>query len=199
MIFTYDSGRYIYPGRATIRPAMDKTSKVIFSGTILAVVFAAVLTARGSFEPATGWNVSFMDGSMFISDSGQSHGGFEFTASYNVSVSPDHLSTKEQVHLSLALDVGLGDPLERHDLYLELSWQPETDSMQLRNSDVNISLVHVDNDTVWNKQYDGYYIASWGGDAPEEEMRGQISPLIFGLPEHYYIELRLKFFISLIN
>jgi len=38
---------------------------------------------------------------------------------------------------------------------------------------------------------DGYYIASWGGDAPNEEIRGAISPEVFGLPDHYYVELRL--------
>jgi hypothetical protein len=178
---------------------MDKTSKLLLSGTIVAVVIAAAFAASSGFEPASGWRLTLRDGSMFISDAGQSHGGFEFTASYNVSIYPIHTSAREQVHVSFVLDVGLGDPLERHDLYVELSWLPPTDEIQLRNGDVNISLIHVDNDTIWNRQYDGYYIASWGGDAPEKEMRGQISPLIFGLPEHYYVELRLYFLIALLN
>ena len=48
------------------------------------------------------------------------------------------------------------------------------------------------NDEIWNHQFDNNYIASWGGFAPENEIKGVISPIIFpGLPDFWYVELRI--------
>ncbi|MEM2153786.1 MAG: hypothetical protein QXY76_02650 [Nitrososphaeria archaeon] len=56
-----------------------------------------------------------------------------------------------------------------------------------------VVLEFVEKDNVWNGQYNNYYIASWGSEAPKEEIIGKISPAIFyGLESHYYVELRLK-------
>ena len=55
-----------------------------------------------------------------------------------------------------------------------------------------VELVFVKSDEIWNHQFDNHYIASWGGFAPENEIKGVISPLIFpGLPDFWYVELRI--------
>lgn len=48
------------------------------------------------------------------------------------------------------------------------------------------------NDTVWAGTYDSNYIASWGPSAPSYEVRGQITPSVFGLPPKDYVEFRFE-------
>ena len=40
--------------------------------------------------------------------------------------------------------------------------------------------------------YNNNYIASWGPTAPAYELRGQVSPSIFGLPPNSYVEFRFE-------
>ncbi|MBO3804313.1 MAG: hypothetical protein JTT11_10695 [Candidatus Brockarchaeota archaeon] len=127
-------------------------------------------------------------GSMFVSDAGRSHGGFEYNAEWEVTVEAEQgLGT-----MRLGLKVGLGDALEKHEYRVEgLSIEPGRLSMSLEGQP--IVLVWLESDEVWDHAYDKHYVASWGGDAPPEEVRGSISPSIFpGLGGHYYVELRLR-------
>ncbi|MEM2906065.1 MAG: hypothetical protein QW057_02550 [Candidatus Bathyarchaeia archaeon] len=127
-------------------------------------------------------------GSMFISDAGRSHGGFEYTASYNASMTIRGSGGK----LELTLAVGLGDALRKH-VYDVSGFTMDAQRISCSVDGRRLSLVWVENDTVWDHQYDRYYVASWGGDAPPEEVRGEISPQAFpGLGEGYYVELRLR-------
>ena len=61
------------------------------------------------------------------------------------------------------------------------------------NKDGNyVELIFVESDEIWNHLFDNHYIASWGGFAPENEIKGVISPTIFlGLPDFWYVELRI--------
>lgn len=49
-----------------------------------------------------------------------------------------------------------------------------------------------DNDSVWAGLFDNNYIASWGPSAPSYELRGQVSPTVFGLPPGDYVEFRFQ-------
>jgi hypothetical protein len=176
---------------------MKFATKAHVSIVLLAVVCAtAIVVATVVFQSTSDdgkkYFTTFKGGSMFISDAGESHGGFEFTAGYTIIIPDNSFETDDTVHLAFELDTGLGDPLEPHDLYLELSYSYADDEITLQNEGVVIRLVKVENDIIWDHQFDGYYIASWGGSAPKKEIRGEISPSVFGLPAHYYIELRLK-------
>jgi hypothetical protein len=170
---------------------------------LLALAAALVFTAAAvtalveePHEHGIWYMTESADGSMFISDAGTAIGGFEFTASYNASlVGTDGQSwvmDGRTATLSLSLEIGLGDPLSTHEILFGVTYDPGADTVLLDGDGGDVLLVHVSDDAVWDGQFDGYYIASWGGYAPEEELRGSISPDMFGLPEHYYVELRLQ-------
>jgi len=138
--------------------------------------------------------VVFGTGSLHINDAGRSHGGFEYAAEYSVEVSQGCNGTVRTNHIAVldfTLQIGLGDALSVHELRLKMLYDGDSNEVTLTNESATIVLEKVAQDLIWNHVWDGYYVASWGGDAPEEEVRGQISPEIFGLPSHYYVELRL--------
>lgn len=129
-----------------------------------------------------------IEGTFFVSDAGQSHGGFEFTAEYTAEFDV----TNGIGTLTLTQIIGLGDPLEKHvysitDLHID-----KNNKITMNIDDNPVELIFVENDEIWNHQFDNHYIASWGGFAPENEIKGVISPLIFpGLPDFWYVELRI--------
>lgn len=135
-----------------------------------------------------------LKGSFFVSDAGRSHGGFEYNAEWNATLTIEDESATGT--LELVLNIGLGDALKKHeydvtDFTMEPSSHvsPNTISMKIESQEVR--LPWTDKDVVWNGAYDRHYIASWGGDASPDEIRGAISPTIFpGLASHYYVELR---------
>jgi len=155
---------------------------------VIAVAAVTVLTVGvllfQSFRPSA----VVLHGSLFVSDAGRSHGGFEYNAEWNATLTIDGAAGS----LKLVLSTGLDDALTKHEYSItEFKMDPNKISMKIDGQP--LTLVWVENDTVWSHTYDGYYIASWGGDAPPEEMRGNISPQIFpDLADHYYVELRLK-------
>jgi hypothetical protein len=129
-----------------------------------------------------------MQGSLFVSDSGRSHGGFEYNAEWNATVTVQESTGV----LRLALHIGLGDALQKHE-YSVTDFVKDSNKVSMKIDGQPIMLVWQENDQVWAHEYDRYYVASWGSDSPHEEIRGAISPLIFpGLAEHCYIELRLR-------
>lgn len=128
-----------------------------------------------------------LTGSLFISDAGQSHGGFEYTASYNVSLS----ARGSEGRMTLALDVGLGDVLTAHEFTVS-SFQRTGDAVTMVLNGQRVVLPWTAIDHVWGHAYDGNYIASWGSASPAEEIRGTIGPDAFpGVLPGYYVELRL--------
>jgi hypothetical protein len=168
-------------------------------GWLVAVLVIALLMAAGiSVSPSgseqTTYRLDFVAGSMFISDAGSSHGGFEFAASYIVTLSPAMgaaIYSGDKVNMRLELEAGLGDPLSEHDFMFGITYNPESDEIALTFAKTRFQLVHVLEDMIWSREFDGYYIASWGGFAPPEEIRGMIGPAAFNLPNHCYVELRM--------
>jgi hypothetical protein len=128
------------------------------------------------------------EGTFFVSDAGESHGGFEFTAEYKT----EYDVTNGKGTLTITQITGLGDPLEKHVYSITDLKINELDRITMNIDDNPVELVFVESDEIWNHQFDNNYIASWGGFAPENEIKGVISPTIFpGLPDFWYIELRI--------
>lgn len=92
----------------------------------------------------------------------------------------------------MVLHTGLGDALRAHDFSVtRFSRNSTTMSMLLDGQ--SLVMRWTSNDAVWNGTSDGYYIASWGSDAPPNELIGTISPTMFpGLVPSWYVELRLR-------
>ena len=129
------------------------------------------------------------DGTFFVSDAGRSHGGFEFAADYKTKFNV----TNGEGIMKITLDTGIGDPLEKH-VYSITNLKIFPQKIITMNIDNHpVKLVFVKNDTIWNGQFNNNYIASWGSDAPKEEIKGIISPSIFpGLVDFWYVELRIN-------
>jgi hypothetical protein len=128
------------------------------------------------------------EGTFFVSDAGESHGGFEFTAEYKTEFDV----TNGRGTLIITQITGLGDPLEKHVYSITDLKINELDRITMNIDENPVELVFVESDEIWNHQFDNNYIASWGGFAPENEIKGMISPTIFpGLPDFWYVELRV--------
>lgn len=129
-----------------------------------------------------------LKGTFFVSDAGCSHGGFEYNAEWNATLS---VSGKEGI-LTLELAIGLGDALKKHE-YNITDFIMDSEKISMKIDGKETVLEFVKEDKIWNGQYNNHYIASWGSDAPSEEIIGKISPTTFpGLEPHFYVELRLK-------
>lgn len=127
-------------------------------------------------------------GSLFVSDAGRSHGGFEYNAEWNATLTVDGAIGS----LKLVLHVGLSDALTRHE-YRITDFVQEPGKVSLKIEGRPVVVVWTERDEIWGRIYDRHYIASWGSDAPLEELRGTISPAIFsGLVGFWYVELRLR-------
>jgi len=148
------------------------------------ILFGFLLLPPSHKQPAETYH---LEGSMFVSDAGRSHGGFEYNALYKAELDIDHGNGV----LRLVLESGLGDTLDKRE-YLVSNFKMTTERISMKIEGAEVVLEWVKSDLVWDHQYDNHYIAAWGGDAPAEEIRGVISPEIFpGLASHYYVELRL--------
>jgi len=151
---------------------------------VVAIVLTVALLVFQTIQPAG----MIMHGSLFVSDAGRSHGGFEYNAEWNATLT---MKGRAGV-LRLVLHIGIGDALEKHD-YTVTDFVKDSSKISMKIEGQLVVLIWQETETVWNHAYDRYYVASWGSDSPLEEIRGTISPLIFpGLVEHYYVELRLR-------
>jgi len=161
-----------------------KRSLLFVLTAIAAIVVVTAVFLLQAFRPSP----VALHGSLFVSDAGQSHGGFEYNAEWNATLTVEGSAGT----LRLVLGVGLGDALTKHE-YRITDFVKEPSKIRMRIEDQALLLVWIDNDATWNHMYDNYYIASWGSDTQPGEMRGTISPKIFpGLADHYYVELRLR-------
>ncbi|MFX1424707.1 MAG: hypothetical protein ACFFB2_20490 [Promethearchaeota archaeon] len=131
------------------------------------------------------------EGSMFSSDAGISHGGFEWTASYTArwSISKKFFNGI----LNLTLDKGLGSHFNNGVNSVEI---PITDfffngsAISFINQDFQVILDFVEYDTIWGGTYNNQYIAIQSLNS--SEICGSIDPLMVpGFIEWFYIELRL--------
>ena len=128
------------------------------------------------------------EGTFFISDAGEAHGGFEFTAEYKTEFDV----TNGRGNLIITQITGLGDPLEKHVYSITDLKIKKNNKITMNLDNYPVELIFVNSDEIWNHQFDNNYIASWGGFAPENEIKGVISPIIFpGLPDFWYVELHI--------
>ena len=125
-------------------------------------------------------------GTFYANDCGVSHGGHEWAGSYSASLTVE--GTKGD--LNIVLEIGLGDYLDRHDFKItDFSETSETISFKIDGRQVRLS--YVEEDTIWNGEYNNHYIANNSDD--QSEQIGIIPIEVFyGLSFHFYIELRLK-------
>ncbi|MGZ5511002.1 MAG: hypothetical protein ACXWFC_11090, partial [Nitrososphaeraceae archaeon] len=100
--------------------------------------------------------------------------------------------TNGRGNLIITQIIGLGDPLEKHVYSITDLNIKKNNKITMNIDNYPVELIFVKSDKIWNHQFDNTYIASWGGFAPENEIKGVISPIIFpGLPDFWYVELRI--------
>ena len=170
----------------------------MFVTAVVLLSSAGLAVSPSSEEPAR-HSVTFVSGSMFISDAGTSHGGFEMNVEYSVEISSTSgrvIYTGDSVIVDIRHLLGLGDPVDPHIFEMKISYDPSEDEVILEKAKTRLRFAYVEHDEIWAGAYDGQYIASWGGYAPPEEIRGFITPVFFGLPDHYYIEMRLDLIVT---
>jgi hypothetical protein len=162
---------------------------------IVLVIVAVVLAAGASvwlfYEPPEGCKGStsgYYVGSLYVNEAGSPKGDSNYTALYNAD-----LTTQDGAGGILFNYVsGDGDRLAQHvynvsglcdqNGHLEFSADGNTFEMPLDYEDL-----------IWDGNYSGYFIASWGPQAGPEEKRGTIFARYFpGIAEFSYVELRLQ-------
>ncbi len=159
---------------------------LLLAASVTALVASSFILLTTQGAPA----MKVYTGSLFVSDAGRSHGGFEYVATWNVTLRVSERSGAGE--LDLALASGLGDPLTEHS-FKATGFTSAPSMLTFELDGEQVRLVWVENDTVWNHTYDSHFIASWGSDAPQGELRGVIAPSTFpGLVSSYYLEIRLR-------
>ncbi|MFB0566526.1 MAG: hypothetical protein ACETWK_12730 [Candidatus Aminicenantaceae bacterium] len=125
-------------------------------------------------------------GTFYANDCGVSHGGYEWAGDYTATLVIDD----SKGTLSLVFSMGLGDYLTKHQF--TVSDFSQAGGMLSFNIEGRQALLEwVENDTIWNGDYDNHYIANNSDDV--QERIGQLPIEVFtGFISHYYIELRLK-------
>ncbi len=164
----------------------DYTKRIL--ATLATVLVVAIAVLPGC-QPSPTFARPNFTGSMFASDAGQSHGGFEYTATWTATL---QIVSPGSGTLKLVLETGLGDALTKHE-FAVTDFSSNSERLDVKLDTKPLLVPWEESDTVWGGQFDRSFIASWGGDAPPTEIRGTISPTYFpGLGPLYYVELRLK-------
>jgi hypothetical protein len=160
---------------------MEKKTKLLVT-VILVAVIATSLIAAGIINYVNQPSLT-ITGSLYFNDSGESHGGWEATMQWNVTLT---------VKAGFGLLVVTPEPGYLNNDRLQ-KWSYSISGFQVTDEYILMAidghpvvLEFVENDTVWNT-YDNHYI----GTPPD------ISPTIFpGFLSHYYVELRLSRFVT---
>lgn len=157
--------------------------------TILGILIIGIFFVTEFIAPSPTTSTDYV-GSLFVSDAGESHGGFEYTASWNATMSV----TGSTGLLNLTLNVGLGDALKQHTFKItQFQSDPSNHDLSFIIGGYKTVMVNITHDTIWNGTYNNYYTASWGGYAPSSEIIGTITPKAFpGIVDFWYVELRLR-------
>ncbi len=158
--------------------------------TILAILLIGILLVTEVIAPSSPRTETQYVGTFFVSDAGESHGGFEYTASWNATMKV----IGSNGLLNLTLNVGLGDALKQHIFEItQFQSYKSNNSLSFAIGQNKIVMTNITHDTIWNGTFDNYYTASWGGYAPPSEIIGIITPQAFpGLANFWYVELRLR-------
>lgn len=172
--------------------------------SLIGLAVISLIIAQSAFLSAQNENgddkskIAEFTGSMMASDAGVSKGGFEWTASYDAHW---RISTESREGvLNISLDIGLGT-----------QFPDEANSVELQVNDFHfngtavtftcwggieekiffVRMDFVENDTIWDSQYNNHYMAIQSLDPTE--IRGLIDPCtIPGFIDWFYVELRMS-------
>jgi hypothetical protein len=127
-----------------------------------------------------------MFGTLFVNEGGYSNATQTATASYNATL------TANNGNGSVLLTFISGTDLIKNHLLVMSNYTINVNQISMTVGGHSVLMPWEDNDTVWAGLYNSNYIASWGPSAPGYELRGQVSPSIFGLPSSAYVEFRFQ-------
>jgi len=126
-------------------------------------------------------------GNFYVNDSGRSHGGFEYTQGYEATMTVT--DNKGELKITYPRS-GLGDKLDRHNFKIT-DFEGTDEYLKFKIDNRNIKMVYVEEDNIWNGDYNNYYFAN--RTTEESEALGTLHYEVFyGLKSTYYLELRLK-------
>jgi hypothetical protein len=148
---------------------------------IISIAFIGV--AYVALSPKQGGT---MFGTLFIDEGGYSNATASATASYNATL------TAENGNGSILFTFLSGTDVIQNHLLAMSNYTISVNQISMTVGGHSVLLPWEDNDTVWAGVYNNNYIASWGPTAPAYELRGQVSPSIFGLPPNSYVEFRFE-------
>jgi len=148
---------------------------------ILSIAFIGV--AYVALSPKGGGT---MFGTLFVNEGGYSNATASATASYNATL------TAHNGNGSVLLTFLSGTDLIQNHLLAMTNYTISINQISMTVGGHSVLLPWEDNDTVWAGLFNNNYIASWGPSAPGYEVRGQVSPSIFGLPPNAYVEFRFE-------
>lgn len=163
--------------------AIDGRWLLVLSVGALIVALAFVGVAFVALSPSQGGTLY---GTLFVNEGGYSNATASITASYNAT-----LVAKGGNGTILFTFLSGTDVLQQH-LVTMSDYTITVNQVSMTLNGQQLILPWEINDTVWAGQYDNNYIASWGPSAPSYELRGQLSPSVFGLPSHDYVEFRFE-------
>jgi len=164
-------------------PAKKVSGKwlLVLSVGAIIISLAFIGVAYVALSPAEGGTLY---GTLFVNEGGYSNATASATASYNATL------TAHNGNGSILFTFLSGTDLLQEHLYSMTNYTVSINQVSMTLSGRSVTLPWEDNDTVWAHQYDSNYIASWGPSAPAYEVRGSVSPSIFGLPAGDYVEFR---------
>jgi hypothetical protein len=148
---------------------------------IISVAFIGV--AYVALSPKEGGT---MFGTLFVNEGGYSNATASATASYNATL------TATNGNGSILLTFLSGTDLVQNHLLTMANYTISVNQISMTLGGHTVILPWEDNDTVWAGLYNNNYIASWGPSAPAYEVRGQVTPAVFGLPANAYVEFRFQ-------
>jgi len=165
-------------------PAKKVSGKwlLVLSVGAIIISLAFIGVAYVALSPAAGGTLY---GTLFINQGGRSNAtASSVTASYNATL------TAQNGNGSVLFTFLSGTDLLSDHLFAMTNYTISINQVSMTLGGHSVALPWEDNDTVWAHQYDSNYIASWGPIAPAYEVRGQVSPSVFGLPSGDYVEFR---------
>jgi hypothetical protein len=148
---------------------------------ILSLAFIGV--AYIALSPAQGGTLY---GTLFVNAGGYSNATASATASYNLT-----LTAKGGTGDILMTFLSGTDLVQNHLVDIS-NYTISVNQVAMSLGGHTVIMPWEDNDTVWAGQFDNNYIASWGPTAPGYEVRGTVSPSVFGLPANDYVEFRFQ-------
>ena len=146
------------------------------------VVFLLFIILNGC--PHTGITQEY-SGEFLANDSGVSHGGFEWASQYTASL----VIRGTKGDLILVHRIGLGDYLTKHQFSIS-DFADAAGYLSFKIEGRAATLALVEQDTIWNGQFDGYFAGNKTDDPAEQLGYLPIEPFV-GLNPRYYIDLRL--------